>query len=80
VPFFVGRQDILDSLCLAHIKDSPSRSDSPTISVLAGLGGSGKTQISLKFALDYEERYVSRIILTYLYLYLADTQNHRYTL
>jgi signal recognition particle GTPase len=30
--------------------------DGPTISVLAGLGGSGKTQTSLKFALEYERR------------------------
>ncbi|PVF92564.1 hypothetical protein CPB86DRAFT_684799, partial [Serendipita vermifera] len=56
VPYFVGRQDVLDALRLAHLHGS-SQLDGPTISVLAGLGGSGKTQISLKFALEYEKRY-----------------------
>ncbi|PVF99685.1 hypothetical protein CPB86DRAFT_689347, partial [Serendipita vermifera] len=57
VPYFVGRQDTLAALRLAHFHDSPSQSDIPTISVLTGLGGFGKTQISLKFALEYEEKY-----------------------
>ncbi|PVF94410.1 hypothetical protein CPB86DRAFT_818000, partial [Serendipita vermifera] len=57
VPYFVGRQDVLLALRSAHLHDSPSQSDIPTISVLTGLGGSGKTQISLKFALEYEEKY-----------------------
>jgi hypothetical protein len=80
VVFFVGQKDVLDSLLSAHIKDSPLRSDGPAISALAGLGGSGKTQISLKFALDYEERYVSRSILVCFYLYPAHIPNHQYTL
>jgi signal recognition particle GTPase len=71
VPFFVGRQDILDALRSAHVNNSPSQMDTPTISVLAGLGGAGKTQTSLKFALDYEERYVYWIISPCLYLYIS---------
>jgi hypothetical protein len=34
--------------------------------VLSGLGGSGKTQIALKFARDYEYRYVALISDTVL--------------
>ncbi|PVF94427.1 hypothetical protein CPB86DRAFT_833403 [Serendipita vermifera] len=57
VPYFVGQKDILDALRSTHLYDSPSQSDIPTISVLTGIGGSGKTQISLKFAREYEEIY-----------------------
>ncbi|PVF91282.1 hypothetical protein CPB86DRAFT_745811 [Serendipita vermifera] len=57
VPYFVGRQDTLNALRLAHIHQGSSQLDGPIISVLAGLGGSGKTQISLKFALEYAEKY-----------------------
>ncbi|PVF94411.1 hypothetical protein CPB86DRAFT_740622 [Serendipita vermifera] len=56
VPYLVGRHDILSALRSTHLHDSPSQSDVPIISVLTGLGGSGKTQISLKFALEYEEK------------------------
>jgi hypothetical protein len=62
VPYFIGRQDVLKALHSAHFDHPQLRSDGPIISVLAGLGGSGKTQISLKFALDYEERYTFPII------------------
>jgi hypothetical protein len=79
VPFFVGRQDILGALNSAHVDGSSSLLDGPTISVLAGLGGSGKTQTSLKFALEYEGRYVYRMILPFLYLYPQDTQNQQCT-
>jgi signal recognition particle GTPase len=80
VPFFVGRQDILDALNSAHVNGSSSILDGPTISVLAGLGGSGKTQTSLKFALEYERRYLYRMILAFLYLYPKDTRNQQCTL
>jgi hypothetical protein len=58
VPTFVGREDILEAMRQTHFGDRPSGSDMPAISVLTGLGGSGKTQIALKFALHFEERHV----------------------
>jgi hypothetical protein len=58
VPTFIGREDILEAMRQAHFGDRPSGSNMPAISVLTGLGGSGKTQIALKFALDFEERCV----------------------
>ena len=58
VPTFIGREDILEAMQQTHFNDRSSGSDMPAISVLTGLGGSGKTQIALKFALDFEERCV----------------------
>ena len=58
VPTFIGREDILEAMQQTHFGDRPSGSNMPAISVLTGLGGSGKTQIALKFALDFEERCV----------------------
>jgi tetraacyldisaccharide-1-P 4'-kinase len=54
VPFFVGRQDILDHLHGNHIHEANSEVEYPIISVLIGLGGSGKTQIALQFAKQFE--------------------------
>lgn len=55
-PHFVGRDDILDKLRETHFSEHPHQG--PAISVLSGLGGSGKTQTALKFALEFETRYV----------------------
>ncbi|PVF94879.1 TPR-like protein [Serendipita vermifera] len=54
VPFFVGREDILDKLQEIHLKNPPNETEQPRISVLTGLGGSGKTQIALQFAKQFE--------------------------
>ena len=58
VPTFVGREDILEAMRRTHFGDRPAGSDLPAITVLTGLGGSGKTQIALKFALYFEGRWV----------------------
>jgi signal recognition particle GTPase len=58
VSTFVGREDILEAMRQTHFGDRAPGSDTPAISVLTGLGGSGKTQIALKFALYFEERHV----------------------
>ena len=63
VPFnlsstFIGRGDICEELritCLPSEKVSPHKSQRRF--VLFGLGGSGKTQVALKFASDHRERY-----------------------
>ncbi|PVF91230.1 hypothetical protein CPB86DRAFT_389523 [Serendipita vermifera] len=52
VPFFIGRQDVLDHLHQTHIQTPEG--EYPIISVLIGLGGSGKTQIALQFARQFE--------------------------
>jgi len=58
VPTFIGREDILEAMRQTHLGDRPAGSDLPAITVLTGLGGTGKTQIALKFALYFEERCV----------------------
>jgi hypothetical protein len=53
---FVGRADILEAMRHTHFEDLSSRRNMPKVTVLTGLGGSGKTQIALKFASEFEER------------------------
>jgi hypothetical protein len=56
VPTFVGREDILEAMRQTHFCHRTSGSGIPAITVLTGLGGSGKTQIALKFAEEYEKK------------------------
>ncbi|KAG8819827.1 hypothetical protein FRC19_009499, partial [Serendipita sp. 401] len=55
---FVGRTDILDSMCDTHFgnENRPPEDDGPIITVLTGMGGSGKTQIAVSFASLFEKR------------------------
>lgn len=56
VPNFIGREDILQGLRRTHISPhTPMSPGTPTLSVLYGLGGSGKTSIALRFCLDFEQ-------------------------
>ena len=58
---FTGREDIcrdLQERCLPS--HPPSAQKTQRRYVLYGLGGSGKTQICLKFAQDHRERYDNR--------------------
>jgi Holliday junction resolvasome RuvABC ATP-dependent DNA helicase subunit len=52
---FIGRENILQSMHRTHITNRAPNLRTPTITVLSGLGGSGKTQMALKFALEFEE-------------------------
>lgn len=52
---FIGRGDVLSSMHRNHITDRPSHLRTPAITILLGLGGSGKTQTALKFALEFEK-------------------------
>ena len=61
---FTGREDICRDLrerCLPS--DPPSAQKTQKRYVLHGLGGSGKTQICLKFAQDHRERYDNRYLI-----------------
>jgi pantothenate kinase-related protein Tda10 len=62
VPFFTGRRDILELLHETHIRNPSPQGNQPIISVLTGLGGSGKTQIALQFASQFEALYVPHSI------------------
>jgi hypothetical protein len=53
---FVGREDILEAMRQTHLTRRSTNSKSPEITVLSGLGGAGKTQTALKFALEFEEK------------------------
>ena len=55
---FVGRADVLEAMHRAHLTNRPTNSNKSVISVLYGLGGAGKTQTALKFALEFEEKCV----------------------
>jgi len=55
---FVGRGDVLEAMHRTHLTNRPINSKEPAISVLHGLGGAGKTQTALKFALEFEEKCV----------------------
>ncbi len=53
---FVGREDILEAMRRTHLTERSTKSQDPAITVLSGLGGAGKTQTALKFALEFEEK------------------------
>ena len=53
---FVGREDILGAMRRTHLTERSMKSQGPAITVLSGLGGAGKTQTALKFALEFEEK------------------------
>ena len=62
-PVFTGREDILQQLSESCLP--PRTQDNLRVQrrfVLYGLGGSGKTQVCLKFAQDHRERYAPRIL------------------
>jgi signal recognition particle GTPase len=55
---FVGREDVLEAMRLTHLtqRSMIANKNKPMVTVLYGLGGSGKTQTALKFALEFEEQ------------------------
>ena len=53
---FVGRDDILEFMRQTHVTQRLKNSKKSAITVLYGLGGAGKTQTALKFALEFEEK------------------------
>lgn len=59
---FIGRGDVLEAMRRTHLEAAPTRRATPRLTVLTGLGGSGKTQIALKFTSEFEERYQHRFI------------------
>ena len=58
---FVGREEILNAMRNTHFRNS-SLQRTPIITVLTGLGGSGKTQIALRFASEFEIKWVSLLM------------------
>jgi Mrp family chromosome partitioning ATPase len=53
---FVGREDVLRAMYQTHLTERSKNSKKSAITVLSGLGGAGKTQTALKFALEFEEK------------------------
>jgi Mrp family chromosome partitioning ATPase len=53
---FVGREDVLEAIRQTHLTQRSKNSKKSAITVLSGLGGAGKTQTALKFALEFEEK------------------------
>ena len=53
---FVGRDDILEAMRRTHLGERSTNSHDPAVTVLFGLGGAGKTQTALKFALEFEDK------------------------
>ncbi|RPB13991.1 hypothetical protein P167DRAFT_89646, partial [Morchella conica CCBAS932] len=56
-PIFTGRDDILEYLKNYFFPSDPPDSDQRLVFVLHGMGGSGKTQISLEFIRKYGSRF-----------------------
>ncbi|KAG8805973.1 hypothetical protein FRC17_005247, partial [Serendipita sp. 399] len=56
---FVGREDILASMCETHFDSEapPGRRDGSIVTMLTAMGGSSKTQIAVKFASIFEDRF-----------------------
>lgn len=54
---FVGREDILQAMHQTHFINAALNRDGPIITVLAGMGGIGKTQLASKFASQVEKEY-----------------------
>ena len=52
---FFGREDVLEAMRQSHITQRSRNSKRSAITVLSGLGGAGKTQTALKFALEFED-------------------------
>ena len=52
---FIGREDILSAMRQTHLTQRSPTSKRPEITVLSELGGAGKTQTALKFALEFED-------------------------
>ena len=53
---FIGREDVLEAMRQTHLTQRSKNSKRSVITVLSGLGGAGKTQTALKFALEFEEK------------------------
>jgi Mrp family chromosome partitioning ATPase len=53
---FIGRKDVLSAMHQTHLIERSKNSKKSAITVLSGLGGAGKTQTALKFALEFEEK------------------------
>jgi signal recognition particle GTPase len=53
---FVGREDVLEAMRRTHLTERATNSQDAAVTVLFGLGGAGKTQTALKFALEFEEK------------------------
>jgi Holliday junction resolvasome RuvABC ATP-dependent DNA helicase subunit len=53
---FVGREDILEAMRRIHLTERSTSSQDSAVTVLFGLGGAGKTQTALKFALEFEQK------------------------
>jgi Mrp family chromosome partitioning ATPase len=52
---FFGREDVLSAMRQTHLTKRLKASKKSAITVLSGLGGAGKTQTALKFALEFED-------------------------
>jgi signal recognition particle GTPase len=46
----------LEAMRQTHLTERSTGSQDSAVTVLFGLGGAGKTQTSLKFALEFEQR------------------------
>jgi len=53
---FVGREDVLEAMRMTHLTERSTDSQDSAVTVLFGLGGAGKTQTALKFALEFEQK------------------------
>lgn len=53
--FFVARESVMKQMA-SVLLDNQDQESTQRIMVISGMGGSGKTQVTLKFAREFEDR------------------------
>ena len=62
-PLYTGRKELGVRLARAFSFNDPAPPEKQRIFVITGLGGTGKSEICLKYAEDHREKFVTQCLL-----------------